>query len=252
MGQYVSERLKVAVGNSTVGRHLRRLGWTLNRPVLTVHSPDPTYDEKAAELADLREQARRGEIVLLYEDEFDLNLLPGVVRCWTRKGEQRKIPTPGTNRKRYGFGAVNFVTGELTTRIGERKDSAGFGDLVAALIARYAPTPLPLGRKIVLVVDNYIIHHSKITEETLRPYADRLTLFRLPTYAPKLNVIEWLWKSLRAQVTHNHLFASIDALVQAVTAFLTNLATQPQTVLSIIGNADRPNKPKPQLLCSFN
>lgn len=250
MGQYVSERLKVAVSDSAVGRHLRRLGWTLNRPALTIRSPDPTFDQKAEELTHLREQAQRGEIVLLYEDELDLNLLPGVVRCWTRTGEQRTIPTPGTNQKRYGFGAVNFVTGELTTQIGEHKDSKGFCALVAAIVARYRPDPLQPGPKIVLVVDNYIIHHSKVTNETLGRYADRLELYRLPTYAPKLNVLEWLWKSLRAQVTHNHLFASIEALVEAVTTFFTDLAAQPQTVLSIIGNTDRPSKYKPQLLCS--
>ncbi len=250
LGQYVTERLKVAVSDSTVGRHLRRLGWTLNRLALTIRSPDPTFDQKATELVRLREQARRGEIVLLYEDELDLNLLPGVVRCWTRKGEQRKVPTPGTNRKRYGFGAVNFLTGELTTQIGEHKDSKGFCALVTAIVTGYCPDPLKPGPKIVLVVDNYIIHHSKITNETLGRYADRLEVYRLPTYAPKLNVIEWLWKSLRAQVTHDHLFASIEALVKAVTAFFADLVAKPKTVLSIIGSTYRPSKHKPQLLCA--
>jgi hypothetical protein len=165
-------------------------------------------------------------------------------------GEQREIPTPGTNQNRYGFGAVNFLSGELTTQIGTRKDSKGFCTLVMAIIARYCPDPLRPGPKIVLVVDNYIIHHRKITNNTLSRYADRLEVFRLPTYAPKLNVIEWLWKALRAQVTHNYLFASIEALVEAVTAFFVDLAAKPQTVLSIIGSTDRPSKRKPQLLCA--
>jgi hypothetical protein len=67
---------------------------------------------------------------LLFEDEVDLHLLPGVIRCWTRRGQQCKVPTPGNNEKRYGFGAVNFKTGRLTRRIGERKNSYGFCALV--------------------------------------------------------------------------------------------------------------------------
>lgn len=72
---------------------------------------------------------------MLDDDERDRNLLPGAVRCWTRIGKQRKIPTPGTNQKWYGFGAVNFVTVELTTQIGEHKDSNGYYAMVNAFFS---------------------------------------------------------------------------------------------------------------------
>jgi len=105
----------------TVRRHLRKLDYRVIRPVLSINSPDPDYETKALHLEQCQEQARQGEMILLYEDEVDLNLLPGVIRCWTQRGEQRKILTPGQNQKRYGFGAVNFITGQLTYRVGERK-----------------------------------------------------------------------------------------------------------------------------------
>lgn len=241
----------MVVADSTVGRHLRRLGWTLVRPALTINSPDPDYAAKAAELELLKARAKRGEIVLLFEDEHDLMLLPGVIRCWTRVGQQRKVFTPGTNRKRYVFGAVDFVGGCLVTHIAERKNSAGFCELVEAIVARYCPSSIWNGPKVVLVVDNYIIHKSKATQEVLAKYADRLEVFCLPTYSPKLNVIEWLWKYLRSKVTHNHLFASIEAVVEAVRQFLAELAADQSKVLSIIGNqAINQSNPTPSNLCS--
>jgi transposase len=69
----------------------------------------------------------------------------------------------------------------------------------------------------------------------LERYADRLIICPLPTYAPKLNVIELLWKYLRRKVTHNHLFASVAALTEAVEMFFAELDHQPATVLSVIG-----------------
>jgi transposase len=69
----------------------------------------------------------------------------------------------------------------------------------------------------------------------LEGYADRLTVAPLPTYSPKLNVIELLWKYLRRKVTHNHLFDSIDTLVEAVEAFFAGLDSHPAEVLSVIG-----------------
>lgn len=217
-------------------RHLLDLGYRIVRPVLSIASPDPEFAAKAAFLAQLKVQARSGHITLLFEDEVDLNLLPGVIGCWTKRGQQRKVPTPGQNVKRYGFGAVNFMTGQLTHHIGERKNSDNFIQLVEQVVATYCPDPAWRGPKVVLVLDNYIIHRSKKTTAVLAKYADRLEVMALPTYSPKLNLIERLWKHLRRKVTHNHLFGGIADLVATVSQFLTDLDGRRSEVLSVIGN----------------
>lgn len=87
----------------------------------------------------------------------------------------------------------------------------------------------------VLVIDNFVIHHSQKTEQFLEQYADQLEPFALPTCSPCLNVIEQLWKHLRRKLTHNDLFPSIADLVQAVCSFLEALNQTPQLALSLIG-----------------
>jgi hypothetical protein len=134
------------VSPETVRRHLHRM----LRPVLSVSSPDPEYEAKVQHLAQCQEQARQGQLVLLYEDEVDLNLLPGLIRCWTQRGEQRKIPTPGQNIKRYGFGAVSFLSGQLTHRFGERKNSDGFCALVEQIVQEYSPGDSYTGPKVAI------------------------------------------------------------------------------------------------------
>ena len=224
-----------SVSTETIRHHLYSLSYRLVRPVLSINSPDPDYAAKEQQLAHYREQARRREIILLYEDEVDLNLLPGVIGCWTKRGTQRRVPTPGQNVKRYGFGAVNLISGQLTFRINERKNSDGFCALVEQIVQDYCPGDSYNGPQLVLVVDNFIIHRSKKTSAVLDKYADRLTVFALPTYSPKLNVIELLWKYLRRRVTHNHLFQSITALLAAVEDFIHTLSRQPEMVRSITG-----------------
>jgi putative transposase len=236
LARYLADRGRVLLSAETVRRHLIDLGYRIVRPVLSIASPDPDYDAKAAALAQLKEQARQGQVTLLFEDEVDLNLLPGVIGCWTPRGQQRKVPTPGQNVKRYGFGAVNFMTGQLTHHIGERKNSDNFIQLVEQVVAAYCPGTRWSGPKVVLVIDNYIIHRSKKTAAVLAKYADRLEVMGLPTYSPKLNLIERLWKHLRRKVTHNHLFACIADLVAAVDEFLTDLDSRRSEVLSVIGN----------------
>jgi hypothetical protein len=228
-------QMQVQVSPEAVRKHLHRLQYHLIRPVLSVSSPDPDYQIKVQRLADCQQQAGDGKLILLYEDEFDLNLLPGVIRCWTKQGSQRKIPTPGQNIKRYGFGAVNSQTGQVLYRVGEHKDSAGFCELLEQIVPAYCPGETYSGPKVAVVVDNYRIHSSKLTQATLDKYADRLFVVPLPTYSPKLNVIELLWKYLRRKVTHNHLFENIEKLIQAVEAFLKSLDQHRDTVLSVIG-----------------
>jgi len=224
-----------AVSGETIRAHLHALGYRVRRPVLSIASPDPEYKHKAKKLKKYQKQAKNGEILLYYQDEIDLNLLPGIMRCWTLEGIQRKVPTPGLNQKRYGFGAVNYVSGQTVHRIEEHKNSAGFCAFIEQFMQTVTQASDYHGQKIVLVVDNFIIHHSRKTREFLEKYTDQLLLFMLPTYSPWLNLIERLWKHLRRKVTHNHLFASILELVKAVCSFLDTLNTTPQLTLSVIG-----------------
>ncbi len=235
LAKYLVERGFELVSDETVRRALHRLDFRVLRPVLSVTSTDEAYETKAAHLRECQESAREGKMILLYEDEIDLNLLPGVIRCWTRRGSQRKILTPRQNIKRYGFGAVQFLTGRLTYRVSDHKNSDGFIALVEQIVAEYCPEDSYSGPKIGLIVDNYIIHRSKKTQAILDKYADRIEIVPLPTYSPKLNVIEMLWKYLHRKVTHNHLYASIEKLVEAVLEFLRSLNEKPAEVLSVIG-----------------
>jgi transposase len=227
-----------AVSCETIRTQLHALGYQVRRPVLSIASPDPEYKQKAKKLKTYQKQAKTDEILLYYQDEIDLNLLPGIMRCWTLAGVQRKVPTPGQNQKRYGFGAVNYVSGQTVHRIEERKNSAGFCAFIEQFMQTVTHAPDYRGQKIVLVVDNFIIHRSRKTQDFLQKYQDQLVLFRLPTYSPWLNLIERLWKHLRRKVTHNHLFTSLAELVKAVCSFLETLNTTPHLTLSIIGAAE--------------
>jgi transposase len=227
-----------AVSCETIRVHLHALGYRVLRPVLSIASPDPNYSCKAKQLEKYKKQAKNEEILLYFQDEIDLNLLPGILRCWTRRGSQRKIMTPGLNQKRYGFGAVDYVSGRTIHRIEEHKDSAAFCAFVEQFMQTVIGSPNYHGQKIVLVIDNFRIHHSKKTLEFLQKYTDQLLLFALPTYSPWLNLIERLWKHLRRKVTHNHLFKSISQLVKAVCSFLETLNQFPHLTLSIIGSPE--------------
>jgi len=213
----------------------------LGRPKYTVTSPDPYYQEKKEnvdidekELKKVKERLGLQYMdldngVLLFEDEAKLELKPTMCANWQKQKEQKKIPTPGKNQWLSAFGAVNYLTGKLTSIVQNRKRSEEFWDLLDAVLDDYPD------KEIIMVLDNATPHHSKKTyQHLLSKKYKRLHLVFLPTYSPWLNPIERFWKYMLRQITHNYLFKSLLELKNTARNFFSRFTQPNQTILSII------------------
>jgi len=146
-----------------------------------------------------------------YEDEVDIHLNPKIGWDWMVRGQQKEVVTPGQNVKRYLARALDVRTGLLTWVEGERKCSGLFIALLDKLVAHH-----PRVQVIHVILDNYRIHDSKLTQAALHAYQGRIQFHFLPPYCPNDNKIERLWEDLHANVTRNHTCPDIDALMDEV------------------------------------
>jgi hypothetical protein len=55
--------------------------------------------------------------VLIYGDECEFPLNPGLVGIWTRRGVQPEVPSAGQDLKIAAIGGINFATGRMTWRL---------------------------------------------------------------------------------------------------------------------------------------
>jgi hypothetical protein len=165
-------------------------------------------------------------------DQAALALHPTRTRVWAPIGVPWAVETPGSNQKQSLFGAVNSRTGQTHFLRRSHKRSADFQAFVdQVLIPAY-----PHADFLFLIVDGSSIYKSKSTRQWLmqRP---QIVLVPLPSYAPRLNLQEQLWRWLRAEVTHNHFFGTFGALLAAAESFFAKLKAQPEAVLQRIGRA---------------
>jgi hypothetical protein len=163
-------------------------------------------------------------------DQAELALNPTRTRVWAPIGVPWPLETPGDNRTQVLCGAVNSRTGQTHVRRCAHKRSADFQAFVDhVLIPAY-----PHADFLFLIVDGSSIYRSKSTRQWLaqRP---QVVLVPLPSYAPQLNLQEEIWHWLRADVTHNHFFGTMAALLAATDRFFATLADLPQAVLRRIG-----------------
>lgn len=91
-------------------------------------------------------------------------------------------------------------------------------------------TTYPSG-KIVMTLDNARIHHAKLLSSFLADNKSRLELIFLPPYSPELNLVEGLWKWLKADVINNVFYHTTAEIRTNVQAFMDRIMKEPLKII---------------------
>jgi transposase len=148
----------------------------------------------------------------------------------------------------YVFGALNIVTGRLTTSLVERPHTprrskqhslqAAFARHLRNIARAY---PAAQHARVVVVIDKAAWHRGALVTAVLQA-CPHLELYPLPSYSPKLQVIERFWKVLRRRATHNRLFPTLAQLKRTLRNNLCYYQTLKQRVLAIIQSSRKRTK----------
>ena len=212
----LARQTSIRIHVATMSRALALIQAHRGRPRPTVRCPWAAT-AKAQRLQEIRQLLATlpHDHVALYEDEVDIHLNPKIGLDWMVRGQQKEVVTPGQNMKRYLAGALDVRTGLVTWVEGESKASALFIALLQQLRRFY-----PKARVIHVVLDNYRIHDSKITQAALQGFGRRIRLHFLPPYCPKENKIERVWEDVHSNVTRNHTCKNMEQLLTEVRQYL--------------------------------
>lgn len=180
-------------------------------------------------------------------------MVPTVCATLGVKGHRPVVGTRDCKDLLYAFASVNCVTGKLHTRTLEcraaesrraREHKPGRAGLsktrrlqeAFAKHLRDVAKAYPAGRhpRVVLVIDNAPWHRGGPVAAALADHP-HLELYRLPSYSPRLAVIERLWKVLRRRATHNRLFDTLADLKASLRNSLRYFQTVRSRIMSLIG-----------------
>jgi len=216
IAQVVAQVLHVILSVGHLWRVLRRLRirWRRPRPVVACPWKAAKRQRRIAVLRRLAAEPRPGEVIV-YVDEVDIHLNPKIGCDWMLPGVRRLVVTPGNNEKRYLAGAYDPVHRRLVYVEGDRKASWLFLNLLRALLCTYR-----WARAIHVILDNFGIHKSRVTQSWLGSQGAKIQLHFLPPYCPNENRIERLWLDLHANVTRNHRCPTMRELMATVHRYL--------------------------------
>ena len=218
---FLAQRFRLVLACASIRRYLHQMGWRWARPRLApARKPDPEAETKRTALDQATEQARQGVAYLRSLDESDLHLLPLIRSMWM-KGPRRRIPTPGTNRRRAFFGALDAISGHWFFADQERKLAVHFVAFLQRLAEAY-----PTGR-VYLALDNAPTHTAKVVQRWLAAHP-RVQALWLPRYAAhEVNPVERIWGLMKSAVAADRLAGSIEELTAAARRFFADLAPHP-------------------------
>ena len=162
---------------------------------------------------------------LLFEDESMIRDYQALQHTWFLKGKQRVIQTTGKHRGVKLLATLDYDTGRIVWKEDVQYTAETFLEFLQMVLGEY-----PQG-KIVMVLDNARIHHAKLLQPFLKEHKDRLELVFLPPYSPKLNLVEGLWKWLKADVINNVFYHTVAEIRHNVTEFMQQISSDMQSII---------------------
>lgn len=129
-----------------------------------------------------------------------------------------------TRKSVAGFGAVSLRTGKFIRSLCGTFNAATFETFLKTLLRHRSR-----GMRMV-VLDHARSHHAVWLKPLLRKYRAVRTLLFLPPYSPQRAPIERVWKLARRMATHTRFFATLDAVLTAISTCFDRWRT-PNSVL---------------------
>jgi len=199
---------------------LRRLGVRPKRGQLSVHSPDPLYEQKcfAIQQACALAATHPQRVRVLYAAEVSVYRQPTLAPVYTPAGRIPKARLSLRSNTRHRIsGALDTCTGQVCYTSAAKMGVTNLG----AFLERVRSTSPH--HQLFVVWDNWAVHqHAQVLATAARLHRH---LLWLPTYAPWTNPIEKLWRWLKQTLLHHHRFADRwKELKSALHAFLDQFA----------------------------
>lgn len=162
---------------------------------------------------------------MVFVDESGFSLTPYRGRTWAPRG---KTPILRHCCNWPKLSAISGVTPTLKVYMQLVKGSIKTPQVIhfARHLLNHIPGP------ICLFWDNNSPHKSKLTQETLAGFAPRLSVYRLPPYAPELNPDEGVWHYLKCDALRGFCPADLKELINKIHRATKSLRRRPALVQS--------------------
>jgi transposase len=233
VGDLIAQRCGIKLSVWTVGRYLRKWGFTPQKPLRRAYERDPAAVGRwlRESYPALRAQAKREKAEIHWGDEMGLRSDHQVGRSFSRRGQTPVIYGTG---QRFGCNMISAITnrGRLRFMVFKNRFTAEvFLKFLRRLIRQ-------TGRKAFLILDSHPVHRSGRVKRFVADHSKRIRLEFLPGYSPEINPDEYLNQDVKSNAVGRRRPPTQEAMVAGVRSYLRATQKQPLIVESYFHHPD--------------
>jgi transposase len=223
--QLIESRFGISLSVWTVGRYLKKWGFTPQKPVHRAYERDPEAVQRwlKREYPAIRRRAKAEKAEIHWGDEMGMRSDHHAGRSYGRKGKTPELPATG---QRFGCNMISTITnrGRLAFMVFKRRFTTKVALEFLRRLLRHSR------RKLFLIWDGHPVHRSRAVKRWIKDHADRIEMFFLPGYSPELNPDELLNQDVKTNAVGRRRPSDELEMISNVRSYLRSTQRRPDIV----------------------
>ncbi|NUM60486.1 MAG: IS630 family transposase [Bdellovibrionaceae bacterium] len=222
--QVLKRNYNIEIGLSAVGRLLKNMGLTPQKPMKKAYEQSSAAVRKwiKEEYPKIQDRAKATRSEIQWGDEMGIRSDDQIGRTYGRRGHTPVVKVTG---KRFRANMISSITnrGKLRFMVfKERFTASVFIEFLKRLTKG-------IKNKIFLIIDGHPVHKSKAVKTWIQENGNKIEIFLLPAYSPELNPDEYLNQDIK-QHTRKRRPENQDQMITELRSYLKKNQKNPQKI----------------------
>jgi transposase len=222
--ELIERRYGIKLSAVSVGRLLKKLGLSCQKPLMRAFQQDPVIARQWIEkdYPNIKRMARQEKAEIYFEDEAGIRSDHHFGTTWGLKGATPIVKTTGA---RFSMNMISAITAK-----GRMRFMTYSGKMKAPVFCEFLKRLIHnASTKIFLVLDGHPVHRSSLVKKFVQSTKGKLRLFYLPPYSPELNPDELVWNNVKSKVGRSSIKGP-DDFKEKVRFYLRSLQRTPERI----------------------
>ena len=221
----IEQKYGISVSLWTVGRYLKRWGFTPQKPVRRAFEQNPEAVKRwlEREYPNIRKKAKQQKAEIHWCDEMGVRSDHAAGRSHGLRG---RTPVVRGTGQRFNCNMISAITNRGTLRFmvfRNRFDAAVFLMFLKRLLRQ-------IDHQVFLIVDRHPAHRAKKVRAWVATHSEQIELFHLPPYSPELNPDEMLNQDVKSNAVRRRRPRTQKQMLQNVRGHLRARQRKPELV----------------------
>ena len=192
IGVIIKRQFGLKLSDSSVGRLLRQLGLSCQKPLFRAYQQNSQMVEqwKKEIFPEIKKRAKKAGATIYFQDESGIRSDFHSGTTWAPKG---KTPVVKVTGARFSLNMIGAIDMRGSLRFTMVKGSISAKQICDFLNRLMHNTENP----VFLIWDGHPTHRSKKVKECIESFDGKLEVYTLPGYSPELNPVEQVWNNVK-------------------------------------------------------